>query len=107
MGRYSAFNINVAPPLSRRKMITEAEKQIIYKMKDENATWKLIGIAINKKGHSVRRWYQRNRINRDLPPKVKVSKRLTDGRVGLAIKKIAKKTLICLLEIILLFSQVV
>ena len=62
-------------------------------MKDAGATWKLIGLALNKNPVTVRSWYQRNKINRQLPPKEKMANKVTDGRVGLLIKSIARKDL--------------
>jgi len=86
------FGKNATPPLLNKKMYTDAEKEKLYAMKDAGATWKVIGIALNKNPVSIRSWYQRNKINRHLPPKVKVCKKKTDGRVGLLIKKIVQET---------------
>ena len=86
------FGKNATPHLLNIKMHTQEEKVKVYEMKDAGATWKLIGLALNKNPVTVRSWYQRNKINRQLPPKVKVSKKKTDGRVGLLIKKIVIET---------------
>jgi transposase len=73
-------------------MYTDAQKQTLYEMKDAGASWKVIGIALNKKSDAVKRWYKRNKILRGLEPKVKVSKKITDGRTGLLLKRIAAET---------------
>jgi len=72
-------------------MYTDEEKDRLYRMKDAGATWKLIGLALNKNPVTVRSWYQRNKINRQLPPKEKMANKVTDGRVGLLIKSIARR----------------
>ena len=96
------FGINVAPPLFSKKMYTDDEKAKLFQMKDAGATWKFIGLALNKNPKAVRQWFRRNMINRALPPKVKVSKKMTDGRIGLLIKKIARDNPNCRLGTILL-----
>ena len=70
---YSVFGKNATPHLLNIKMYTQEEKVKVYEMKDAGATWKLIGLALNKNPVTVRSWYQRNKINRQLPPKVQVS----------------------------------
>ena len=47
-------------------MYTDAQKQTLYEMKDAGASWKVIGIALNKKSDAVKRWYKRNKILRGL-----------------------------------------
>lgn len=66
---------------------SEEEKDILFKLKDNGDSWETIGIALNKNKDAVRMWWERNASLRDLPPKVVARKRLTDGRVGLIIKK--------------------
>jgi len=66
---------------------SEETKEKIFAMKDLNCSWKAIGTAIGKSANAVKKWYCKNRENRNLPPKTKVSKKITDGRIGLKINK--------------------
>ena len=69
---------------------SEDDKQKIISLRANNVSWANVAIAVGKKEGALRTWYSKNRGNFDLPPKVKVSKKLTDGRVGLQIKKLVK-----------------
>jgi hypothetical protein len=71
---------------------SEETKEKIFAMKDLNCSWKAIGTAIGKSANAVKKWYCKNRENRNLPPKTKVSKKITDGRIGLKIKQIVQDT---------------
>jgi hypothetical protein len=71
---------------------TENEKRIIKDMREHGDSWESISIAVNKPAGNIRTWYSRNRLLLDLPPKVKVAKKVTDGRVGLQIKKLLVET---------------
>ena len=50
---------------------------------------KILELLWGKKAGAL---YSKNRVNFDLPPKIKVSKKITDGRVGLRIKRTIKET---------------
>lgn len=69
------------------KMISERDKDMIFTMRDLGATWSQIGEKLGKTPDAVRMYFARNAPYRNYPPKDKVSKKLTNGRIGLAIKK--------------------
>jgi len=69
---------------------TDDQIATIKRMKGSNQTWKSIGLALNKKPAAVMKWWRRNHLYFDLPPKSNVSKKITDGRVGLLIKRICQ-----------------
>ena len=71
---------------------SEETRQTLIKMKKAGATFRMIGLALGKKTDAVRKWWAKNRANLHLPTKVKVSKKITDGRVGLEIKRIVRET---------------
>ena len=64
------------------------QNDIIFKMRDAGDSWAAIGRALGKSADAVRIYYQPNVARRDLPPKTIIPKPLTDGRVGLKIKRI-------------------
>ncbi len=70
-------------------MYTENEKRIIRILKKANVNWKVISEVIQKKENALRKWWSVNSVNIELPPKTVIMKRMTDGRIGLAIKKLA------------------
>jgi transposase len=57
-------------------------------MRDAGERWSSIALAVGKKEGALRAWWARNASQFDLPPKPNNRKKITDGRVGLAIKKI-------------------
>ena len=71
---------------------SELDKQKIIKLRNNNVSWENIGIAVGKNKGAVRKWYCKNRANFELPEKPKITKKKTDGRVGLQIKKIVSET---------------
>ena len=68
-------------------MISDHEKDLIFTMRELGATFNKIALKLGKKEEAVKKYFQRNYPNRHLPPKVKTPKLLTNGRIGLAIKK--------------------
>ena len=70
---------------------SDTEKNTIKTLKESGTSWKVIGEVLGKSPRKLRAWYSRNRVNFDLPPKTIIKKRITDGRIGSAIKRIAKE----------------
>ena len=70
-------------------MYSEEHKYIIQVLKEAEVPWKVIAKALRKDEVSLRQWWSRNALLLDLPPKVIIKKRKTDGRMGLAIKRLA------------------
>ena len=71
---------------------TEEIKHTIVELKKKGVGWAAIGLAVGKSANAVKKWYSKNRPNLDLPQKIKVSKKMTDGRIGLKIKQIVNET---------------
>ena len=73
----------------KMKRLTEEQKEYIIngKSKGHNAT--VIGEILGVNSAAVRKFYERHRNIVDLPTKTMVSKRRTDGAIGLLIKRIA------------------
>jgi transposase len=69
-------------------MYSDKERDVLFKMRDAGDSWAAIGRALGKSKASVKKYYQRNAPNRNLEPKPKVSKRITNGRVGRLLKSI-------------------
>jgi hypothetical protein len=61
----------------------EEEFVKIQELRDLKATW----IAISKNPKSIKRYWQRSKVIRSLPPKEKVSKSKIKGRMSLEIKR--------------------
>lgn len=74
-----------SPPLMT---LSTESKDKIFALKDANCTWEQIAIAVGSTKEAVRQYHYRNRHLRHLPPRPKVSKAKTSGRVGLKIKRI-------------------
>jgi hypothetical protein len=70
---------------------TNDDVAIIRRMKEAGERWSSIALAVNKSESALRAWWSRNALSFDLPPKPRSKSRLTDGRVGLAIKKICRE----------------
>jgi len=70
---------------------SESEKSTILILRRENIKWDVISELLGKKTNALKKWFSKNRINLDLPPKPIISKRLTDGRIGLQIKKLVQE----------------
>jgi len=70
--------------------MTFSEDQIVLikRMKEAGESYRTIGLALGKKRGAVKTWWCRNRLTIDLPPKPKLPSKMTEGRVGLAIKKV-------------------
>ena len=71
------------------KMYSDEQKRIILILKKANVQWKVIAEVIQKSEGALRKWWTVNQVNFDMPPKPVIVKRKTDGRIGLAIKKIS------------------
>jgi hypothetical protein len=71
--------------------ISDKDADLIFTMKELGATWKRIALKLGKSESAVRKYHQRKSALLELPPKIKISKLLTDGRVGLKIKSIVKE----------------
>ena len=69
---------------------TDQEKATIVRMKAQNTSNKLIGGALNKSENAIQKFWSKYRLLEDLPPKPLIRKRLTNGPVGLEIKKIVR-----------------
>lgn len=68
--------------------MTPEQKETIIRLKEkENFAWKAIATAVNLKRETVRKFYQRYRLNRDLPPKIVIRKSMITPRQGILIKK--------------------
>jgi len=61
---------------------------LMDKMREHNLTWKTIGHILGRSEEACKKEWQRHNELRDLPPKVIVIKRITDGSIGVAIKRI-------------------
>lgn len=64
----------------------------LYELKQAGSTWKQIGIALGRSPAAVRKFHQRNQCVATLPPRIVSRNRKTDGRIGLAIKRIVQTT---------------
>ena len=69
---------------------TEEEQQLIIKLKNDNIKWTSISKILNKNCKSLMNWYAKYQLIKDLPPKPKIDKSKTSGRIGLQIKKITQ-----------------
>ncbi len=68
--------------------MTPDQKETIIRLKEEQKWfWKDIGVAVNLKPATCRKFYQRYVADRDLPPKVVISKSIITARQGLLIKR--------------------
>lgn len=67
---------------------TEEQKRQIMELRKANVPWKVIGATVNKKPGALRIYWQRLQQTINLPPKPKIDKSITSGRVGLQIKKL-------------------
>jgi hypothetical protein len=70
---------------------SESEKHIIRTLRDEQVSWSIIAKVLKKSERSLITWWSRNRQLLDLPPKDNLSKTITDGRVGLRLKKLIQE----------------
>ena len=66
---------------------TDLEKRIITVMREDGIKYKVIAKILNKKESAIRAWWSRNRLLVGLPDKTIVSKKKTNGRIGLQIKR--------------------
>jgi transposase len=71
-------------------MLSEDQRNNIIRLKVLNWTWSNIAEAVNSKSETVRKFYQRFKLRKDLPPKVRLSKSSVRGRLALQVKQIVK-----------------
>ncbi len=68
--------------------MTPNQKETIIRLKEEEQWfWKDIGVAVNLKPATCRKFYQRYVADRDLPPKDVIPKSIITARQGLLIKR--------------------
>jgi transposase len=65
----------------------EEDKQTIIRLKGIDRSWKNIGEAVDKKPDTCKKFYQRYRLIKDLPPKTIISKSKITAPIGLKIKQ--------------------
>jgi transposase len=73
-------------------MLSNDQKATIIRLKDLNWHWSKIAEAVDAKPETVRKFYQRFKLSRDVPPKVRVSKASVRGRLALQVKQIVNTT---------------
>ena len=71
---------------SQQKPITNDEKLIIIKSYEEGIPPRIISKQIGKTVGSIKKFYSRWKLDKDLPPKDKKNRSKIDGRMGLMIK---------------------
>ena len=71
-------------------MLTDDQKSTIIRLKGLNWTWKRIATSIDSKYATVRKFYQRYMLNKDLPPKIRSSKSTVSGRLAQKVKNIVQ-----------------
>lgn len=67
-------------------MLTERQRADIVRLKDKCWTWKAIAEAVDEKSETVRKFYNRWKLNKDLPPKVVIKKSVITAHMGLTLK---------------------
>ena len=77
---------------SQQKPINNDEKLIIIKSYEEGIPPSVISKQIGKTVGSIKNFYSRWKLNKDLPPKVKKNRSLIDGRTEMLIKKQVSET---------------
>ena len=71
-------------------MLSEKDKDRILKLKSLDWTWKNISEAVGATPDACRKFFQRHTAVVDLPPKVKLSKALIQGRLAFKIKRMVQ-----------------
>ena len=71
-------------------MLSEKDKDRILKLKSLDWTWKKISEAVGATPGACRKFFQRHKAVVDLPPKVKLSKALIQGRLAFKIKQMVQ-----------------
>jgi transposase len=74
----------------RAKKLTEEEKTIIVNSYDKGVTPSAISRVIGKTTSAIKSFFSRFKLNRNLPPKVKLNKGKIQGRMALALKKVVQ-----------------
>ena len=70
------------------KNFSRSEIDTVFRLKESNATWKTISVALNSPIQSLKNMYTREKLMRCLPPKEKVSKTTVTGRFAMLCKRI-------------------
>jgi hypothetical protein len=68
---------------------TDKDAQQVEALKEAGCTWMQIGKALGKNGSAVKMWWSRRKARARMPPIPIIKNRITDGRIGLQIKKLA------------------
>lgn len=77
---------------SQQKPINNDEKLIIIKSYEEGIPPSLLSKLIGKTVGSIKKFYSRWKLDKDLPPKVRQNRCLVDGRMGMLIKNQVSET---------------
>ena len=73
-------------------------KECIFRMREDLITWERIGFYLDRTAESCRKQYARYEFIRDLPPKEKTRKSVTDGSIGRQIKQCVRSNRTITLE---------
>src|SRR5690242_5899165 len=65
---------------------SEEEIHQITTLREQGVNWNIIGAVIHKKPKALSMWWARYQKIKGLPPKPKIDKSITSGRIGLQIK---------------------
>lgn len=71
-------------------MWTPEQRSTLMHLRTLNMKWKTIGLSVGKSGNTCMKEHRRLVQAALLPPKIKISKKKTDGRVGRLIKQIVR-----------------
>ena len=74
-------------PAKRKKMLTKDQKETIIRLRGWNWTWDSIGEATEQKPTTLRKFWERYNLLKDLPPKTVIRKSKVTSRIGLQIKQ--------------------
>lgn len=72
--------------LSLLKMISDDVKAIIIKNREAGESFAHIARTVGRPVSTVKSFYHKFKKNEGLPPKVKISRQIVSGRMGLALK---------------------
>ena len=77
----------------RKKMENVERNEMLWRMRENGISWGDIGYIVQANPDTLRRQLSRYAQIRNLPPKIVIKKRKTDGAMGLKIKEIRKNDL--------------
>jgi hypothetical protein len=72
-------------------MWTDEQRETLISLKAVDTEWKTIALAVSKGVETCRTEWKKIRKLAYLPPKTRVSKKITNGRVGLSIKNLVEQ----------------